>query len=51
MRIAWVSTFFLAGVGTAIIFKFAPGFAIPTATFFLFSSAVVARSLRSGRLS
>ena len=41
MRIAWVSTFFLAGVGTAIIFKFAPGFAIPTATFFLFSSAVV----------
>ena len=40
MRITWVSTFFLAGVGTAIVFRFAPGFAIPTVAFLLFSSAV-----------
>ena len=41
MRIAWVSTCFLAGVGSAIIFRFSPGFAIPTLAFLLFSSAVV----------
>ncbi len=40
MRIAWVSTFFLVGIGAAIIFRFAPGFAIPTVAFLLFSSAV-----------
>lgn len=41
MRIAWASTFFLAGIGAAIVFRFAPGFAIPTVAFMLFSSAVV----------
>ena len=41
MRIAWVSTFFLVGIGAAIIFRFAPGFVIPTVAFLLFSSAVV----------
>ena len=45
MRIAWVSTLFLAGVGAAIIFRFAPGHAVPTTTFILFSSAVALVSL------
>ena len=41
MRIVWASAFFLAGTGAAIVFGFAPGFAIPTTTFLLFFSAVV----------
>lgn len=41
MRIIWVSTFFLAGIGAAIIFRFAPGFSIPTLAFLFFSSAVL----------
>lgn len=40
MRIAWVSTFFVIGVGVAITFEFAPGFAVPTIPFLLFSFAV-----------
>ncbi len=45
MRIVWASAAFLAGVGAAIVFGFAPGHALPTSAFLLFGSAASIASI------
>ena len=41
MRITWVSTIFVTGIATAMIFELAPGYALPSVVFWLLISASV----------
>lgn len=45
MRIVWASGTFLAGVGAAIAFRFAPGHALPESAFALFAVAAISASI------
>ena len=45
MRIVWASATFLTGVGTAIVFGFTPGHALPTPAFLLFVGAATIVSI------
>ena len=45
MRIVWASGTFLAGVGAAIVFRFAPGHALPEPAFALFAVAAMSASI------
>ena len=45
MRIVWSSGTFLAGVGAAIGFRFAPGYVLPELAFALFAVAAISASI------